>query len=214
MPTDPLGGEVRAARDRTVLWTRISLLIAAVAVIAAMADTGDGHSWLEKLGGVVLGAGAWVSCNVMANLASRPLAQRGVGFSRTKLVTGAVLGVLMALAAAGIGAWYGPWSALAVGAGWMAATSLVSYAGLHSWATALERDDETGEVMREILATQRPWAAPADVAISVLLASMLGVGVVLLASPWPLLLGVLPAWALITAGLALLSGRGFSAELA
>lgn len=191
-----------------MLFTRVMLVLAAVALVAAMADTGDGLTWLQRLGGIVLGAGAWVSCNVMANLLARPLARAGWEAARTKVVTGVLLGLLMGLAAAGIAAWYGPWSALAVGAGWLLGSSLVSYAGLQSWATALERRDETGEAMRAILATQRRWAAPLDVAIAVALAAGMGLMVAMLFIEWPLAL-VLPAWAAVTGVMALASGRGF-----
>lgn len=198
----------RAARDRTILWTRILLLIAAATLVAGMADLGDGHSWLERIGGVVLGAGSWVSCNVIANLVARPLSRAGWEATRTKVVTGVVLGLLMVLAAAGIAAWYGAWSALPVAGGWLAATALVSYAGLQSWSSALEGEGEQGQAMREILATQKPWAAPLDVVIAVVLAVGLGLMVAQLFTAWPWW-AVLPAWPILTGSLSLLSGRGF-----
>ena len=62
--------------------------------------------------------------------------------------------------------------------------------------------------MRAILATQRRWAAPLDVAIAVALAAGMGLIVAMLFIEWPLAL-VLPAWAAVTGVMALASGRGF-----
>lgn len=196
-----------AARRRTLVGFRLTALLAVVGLLLGMGDTGDGHTWQDRLAGIALGLLSWVVANASANALVRPLLRRGEDAERIQVVTSGVLGALMAVAAALVANVHGSWSAVAAGAGWLAAGAVAAVASLPAWLAGLERQDAVGRGLREALVLEPPTRIAWQVSVWFLTGVLFTVWVALLeGEPWTAVAAV-PVQASVMAALALASQR-------